>query len=323
MNQHSSQSVVIVALAANIGIALAKFVAAALSNSSAMLAEAIHSLVDTSNQGLLLYGLHRSRKPADARHPFGYSMELYFWTFVVAVLLFSMGAGMSVYEGIDKLRNPHPVSNFALNYAVIGIALVLEGYSARRALSALGKRRGQRSWLAALQASKDAPLFAVVLEDVAAVIGLLIALTGLLCVQLLGWIYADAVASILIGLILAAVAAFMSNEIRSLIIGESASPRVMAGIEAIMRAEVGPRGPLVAINELRSMHFGPDDVLLVASVDARDDIPASDVEALISKLERTIKAQFPEVRRLFIETQSAAGHRAAGTTQGNAAKSAG
>jgi cation diffusion facilitator family transporter len=303
-----SKKVVLIALAANLGIALAKFAAAAWTRSSAMLSEAIHSLVDTSNQALLLYGIARSQRPADANHPFGHSRELYFWSFVVAVLLFSMGAGVSIYEGITKLRDPHPISDFWINYSVLGVALALEGVSAYKALSEFGARRGSRGWFAALRASKDAALFTVVLEDLAAVTGLLIALVALLCVQHLGWDRADAIASIAIGLLLASVAAFMSVEIKSLLVGEAANPKVQAGIEAILAAEVRPEGPLVAINEIRSMHLGPEDVLVAVSVDAIDGLPAEKVEALTSKLERTIKARFPEVRRLYIETQSTAGH---------------
>jgi cation diffusion facilitator family transporter len=306
-----SRKIVLIALAANLAIALAKFLAAAWTRSAAMLSEAIHSLVDTSNQALLLYGLARSQRPADARHPFGYSKELYFWSFVVAVLLFSMGAGVSIYEGLEKLRDPHPISDFWINYIVLGVALALESASAYKALSEFGMRRGSRGWFAALRASKDAALFTVVLEDVAAVTGLLIALVALLCVQHLGWGKADALASIAIGLLLAAVAAFMSIEIKSLLVGEAANPKVIAGIEAILAGEVGPGGPLVAINEIRSMHLGPEDVLVAVSVDAVDGLPAEEVEALTSRLERTIKARFPEVRRLFIETQSRAGHQAA------------
>ncbi len=302
---------VLVALAANFGIAVAKFVAAAWTRSSAMLSEAIHSLVDTSNQALLLYGLNRARRPADALHPFGYSKELYFWSFVVAVLLFSMGAGVSIYEGIEKLRDPHPISDFWVNYTVLGIALALEGISAYRAMVAFDSSRGRRGWLAALRASKDAALFTVLLEDVAAVTGLLIALLALVCVQFLGWEQADAVASILIGMLLATVAAFMSVEIKGLIIGEAVNPKVLAGIERVLKKEVGARGPLIAINEIRTMHLGPEDVLVAASVDAIDGIPAEEVERVTSELERAIKAKYPEVRRLFIETQSVAGHKAA------------
>lgn len=320
MASGGSQSVVLVALAANLVIALAKFAAAAWTRSSAMLSEAIHSLVDTSNQALLLYGLHRARQPADARHPFGYSKEIYFWSFVVAVLLFSMGAGVSIYEGIEKLRDPHPISDFWLNYLVLGLAISLEGFSAFKAILAFNSHRGPRGWLAALRASKDAALFTVLLEDIAAVTGLLIALFALLCVQFLGWEQADAVASILIGLLLATVAAFMSVEIRSLLVGEAVNPRVQAGIEAIFGGEIGPHGPLIAINEIRTMHLGPDDVLVAASVDAIDGLPAEEVEAVTSQLERAIKTRFPEVRRIFIETQSVAGHAAAVRAQPTTAK---
>jgi len=303
-----SKKVVLIALGANLGIALAKFLAAAWTRSSAMLSEAIHSMIDTSNQALLLYGIKRSQRPADANHPFGHSRELYFWSFVVAVLLFSMGAGVSIYEGIAKLRDPHPISDFWINYIVLLTALALESVSAHQALSEFAARRGARGWFAALRASKDAALFTVVLEDVAAVIGLLIALVALLCVQHLGWDRADAIASIAIGILLATVAAFMSIEIKSLLVGEAANPRVLAGIEEILGGEVKPQGLLVAINEIRSMHLGPEDVLVAASVDAADGIPAEKIEALTTKLERAIKTRFPEVRRLYIETQSKAGH---------------
>jgi cation diffusion facilitator family transporter len=315
-----SRNVVLVALAANFAIAVAKFVAAAWTRSSAMLSEAIHSLVDTSNQALLLYGLNRARLPADARHPFGYSREIYFWSFVVAVLLFSMGAGVSIYEGIEKLRDPHPISDFWVNYIVLGIALMLEGLSAYKAITQFESHRGPRGWLAALRASKDAALFTVLLEDVAAVSGLLIAFVALLCVQLLGWQQADAVASILIGMLLATVAAFMSVELRSLIVGEAVSSKVLAGIERILKREVGARGPLIAINEIRTMHLGPEDVLVAASVDAIDGIPAEEVERVTSELERAIKVKYPEVRRLYIETQSVAGHAAAVSAERKAAK---
>ena len=314
MATSNSRTIVIIALAANLAIAVAKFAAAAWTRSSAMLSEAIHSLVDTSNQALLLYGLHRARRPADARYPFGYSREIYFWSFVVAVLLFSMGAGVSIYEGIQKLRNPQPIRDIWINYAVLGLALTLEGFSAYKAFTAFESRSLGRGWLAELRATKDAALFMVLLEDIAAVSGLLIALAALLCVQFLGLAQADGVASVLIGLLLASVAAFMSVEIKGLIVGEAANPRVLAGIDAALRAEVGPKGPLIAINEVRTMHLGPDDVLVAASVDAIDGIPAEEVEAVTSRIERNIKARHPEVRRLFIETQSAAGHRAGGAT---------
>ena len=311
MASSGSTKIVIIALVCNFGIAVAKFTAAVWTQSSAMLSEAIHSLVDTSNQALLLYGIRRSQRPADARHPFGYSRELYFWSFVVAILLFSMGAGVSIYEGFQKLLHPHPLTNFAVNYIVLAVAMALEGYTAWRAAAEFESHRGTRSWLAALRLSKDAALFTVLLEDVAAVAGLLIAFVGLLTVQFLGIQEADGIASIFIGLILATVATFMSVEIKGLLIGEAASPKVQAGLREILQSEIGPSGPLRAINEIRTMHMGPDDVLVVASVDAADGIPAEEVEALTAQFERAIMKKFPEVRRLYIETQSGTDHKAA------------
>ena len=311
MASNGSTKVVIIALACNFGIAVAKFTAAAWTQSSAMLSEAIHSLVDTSNQALLLYGIHRSQRPADARHPFGYSKELYFWSFVVAIMLFSLGAGISIYEGFQKLRYPHPVTSFTVNYIVLAVALLLEGYTAWRAITEFETRRGARSWFAALRLSKDAALFTVLLEDIAAVSGLVIAFIGLLTVQFLGIQQADAIASILIGLILAAVAIFMSIEIKGLLVGEAASPKVQSGLREIVQSKIGPAGPLLAINEIRTMHLGPEDVLVVASVDAADGVPAEELEALTAQFERAITEKFPEVRRLYIETQSNTDHRAA------------
>ena len=311
MASSGSTKVVVIALACNFGIAVAKFTAAAWTQSSAMLSEAIHSLVDTSNQALLLYGIRRSQRPADARHPFGYSKELYFWSFVVAILLFSLGAGVSIYEGFQKLRHPHPITNFAVNYIVLAVAMALEAYTAWRAITEFESRRGARSWFAALRLSKDAALFTVLLEDIAAVAGLLIAFVALLTVQFLGIQEADAIGSILIGLILATVAAFMSIEIKGLLVGEAASPKVQAGLQEILQNEIGPAGPLRAINEIRTMHLGPEDVLVVASVDAADGVPAEKLEALTAQFERAIKERFPEVRRLYIETQSVADHKAA------------
>lgn len=311
MASSGSTKVVIIALTCNFGIAVAKFTAAAWTQSSAMLSEAIHSLVDTSNQALLLYGIRRSQRPADAHHPFGYSKEIYFWSFVVAILLFSLGAGVSIYEGFQKLRHPHPITSFAVNYVVLAVALVLEGYTTWRAVSEFESRRGARSWFAAIRLSKDAALFTVLLEDIAAIAGLLIAFVALLTVQFLGIHEADAIGSILIGLILATVAIFMSIEIKGLLVGEAASPKVQAGLREILQSEIGPAGPLRAVNEIRTMHLGPEDVLVAASVDAADGVPAEDVEALTAQFERAIKKRFPEVRRLYIETQSVTDHNAA------------
>ena len=306
MSAGGSTSVVIVALACNFGIAAAKFVAAAYSGSSAMLSEAIHSLIDTSNQGLLLIGLKRSERPADARHPFGYSMELYFWSFIVAIVLFSLGAGVAIYEGIDKLRNPHPIDHVQVLYAVLGVALVLEGISTWRALGEFNARRGSTGFVAALRKSKDPALYTVLLEDLAALAGLAVAFLGVLATDQFAVAQADGMASIVIGLILAAVAVFMSIETKSLLIGEAASETVQAGLRAIIEDETGLGRPITCVNTIKTMHLGPDDILVVASVDFDDGVSARTVEVTNARIEAEIKRRFPQVRQLFLEVRATA-----------------
>jgi cation diffusion facilitator family transporter len=303
-----SNSVVIVALACNLGIALAKFAAAAWTGSSAMLSEAIHSLVDTSNQGLLLVGLKRSKRPADETHPFGYSKELYFWSFIVAILLFSLGAGVAIYEGIEKITDPHPVTDPIVNYIVLAVAFALEGVSTLKAFSVFNAQRGATGVLTALRASKDPALFTVLLEDTAALAGLTVAAIGIAIADVTGNPWADGAASIIIGFILGSVAIFMSIEIRSLIVGEAASPALRQGLRDIILTETGPGKPIRFINEIRTMHLGPHDVLVAASVDFDDGQTAAAVEATTSRLERAIKAKYADVGRLFLEVQSASEH---------------
>jgi cation diffusion facilitator family transporter len=301
-----SKSVIFVAFACNLGIAVAKFVAAAWTQSSAMLSEAIHSLVDTSNQLLLLFGISRAARPPDAQHPFGYGKEIYFWSFIVAMVLFSLGAGVAIYEGIEKILRPHPLRDVFWVYAVLIVAMALEGYSMLKAVREFNLRRkaSGMGFIAALRASKDPSLFAIVLEDAAAITGLLIALVGTLVADFGGYERADGVASILIGCVLALVATFMSVEIRSLIVGESASRAVQTGLRDIIEQEAGPDKPIRAINEIRTMHLGPQDVLVTASVDFEDWVSAGTVEDVTARLQKAIKSHYPEVQHLFIEVQS-------------------
>ncbi len=303
-----STSVVVVALVCNLGIAFAKFAAAAWTGSSAMLSEAIHSLVDTSNQGLLLHGIRRSRRPADAFHPFGYSKELYFWSFVVAILLFSLGAGVAIYEGVEKLIDPRPVTDPIVNYVVLAVAFVLEAISATKAVQEFNGRRGSLPALVALRTSKDPALFTVLLEDGAALAGLTIATVGIAISHATGSPTADGYASILIGLLLGAVAAFMSIEIRSLIVGEAASPAVLQDIRDAIAAEQGSGKPIRAINDIRTMHLGPNDILVAVSVDFEDGVTAETIESTTSRVERAFKARQPAVRRFFMEGQSSTDH---------------
>jgi cation diffusion facilitator family transporter len=312
MSAGGTTRVVVVALACNLGIAMSKFAAALFTGSSAMLSEAIHSLIDSSNQGLLYHGLQRCQRPPDARHPFGYAKELYFWCFVVAVLLFSLGAGVSIYEGVDKILHPHPISSPGVNYLVLGVALVLEGISTVQAMNSFNKVRGDERIITALQRSKDPALFTVLLENIAAIAGLVVAMIGILLTDLGGIAIADGIASIIIGLILAAVAAFMGLEIKSLLVGEAATDDLQAGVRHLIDAEAGRNGLVRGVNDFRTLQLGPDDVLVTASLDMQDQALASDVEATTARLTTAIKAAYPAVKHLFIEVK--AGELRAGET---------
>ena len=301
---HESKTTIYAALAGNLAIALTKFGAAFWTGSAAMLSEAIHSTVDTGNQLLMLYGLRRSARPATPAHPFGYGLELYFWTFVVAILIFGLGAGVSIFEGIDKLRTPHPVENAIVNYVVLGLSFLFEGASWLVALRAFRAQNRSTDLLEAVQRSKDPTVFTVLLEDSAALAGLLIAGIGLACAEIFQLPRLDGVASVLIGLVLAGVAAFLAAECKGLMLGEAADPAVRAGLRDIVTRTPGVHG----VNEVLTMHFGPRDVLAAISLDFDDAMPAEAVERATSSIEREIKAVFPQVRRIFVEVQSRAGH---------------
>lgn len=301
---HESKTTIYAALAGNLAIALTKFGAAFWTGSAAMLSEAIHSTVDTGNQILMLYGMRRSARPATPAHPFGYGLELYFWTFVVAILIFGLGAGVSIFQGIDKIRTPHPVENTLVNYVVLGLSFLFEGASWFVALRAFRAQNRSIDLLEAVQRSKDPTVFTVLLEDSAALVGLLIAGVGLACAEIFHLPRLDGVASVLIGLVLAGVAAFLAAECKGLMLGEAADPVVREGLRGIAARSPGVHG----VNEVLTMHFGPRDVLAAVSLDFDDDLPAEAVERTTSSIEREIKAAFPQVRRIFVEVQSRAGH---------------
>ena len=296
----SSVRVVVAAFACNGVIAVSKFVAAGITGSAAMLSEALHSVADAGNQALLLLGLKRADRPADALHPFGYGKELYFWSFVVAVILFSMGAGVSLYEGINKLRNPHPIESPIVSYVVLGVAIAFELASTYVAVGAFNKQRGKQSAWTALRGSKDPALFTVLLEDLAALAGLLIALAGTIAADLLGWIAADAVASIAIGVVLALVATFMSIETKSLLIGEAASPEMVEGVRKLIEAEAAQSCAIRRVHAIRTMHLGPNDVLAAVRLDFDDGVTAARVEHIIADLERSIRQRYPDIRQVFL-----------------------
>ena len=305
MAADGSTKVILIALAGNFAIAVTKFAAAAFTGASAMFAEGVHSLVDTGNQALLLLGTRRARRPADRHHPFGYGKELYFWSFVVAILLFSIGAGVSLWEGATKLSEPHPVENPLVAFAVLLIAMGFEGYAFRAALREANARRGTRGLFAWVRDSKDSALFTILFEDAGALLGLAVAFAMLAGAVLLDMPELDAWASIVIGCLLAIAAVILAVETKGLLVGEAADPEV----EAFLRETACADDRILGVNEALTLHFGPEDVLATLSLDFRDGVD--------SALERRIKAERPEIKRVFIEAQSFAGHRrAAAATPG-------
>ncbi len=306
MAGHGSKKVIYAALAGNGLIAITKFVAASITGSSAMLSEAIHSVVDTGNQGLLLYGIKKSNKPKDARHPFGYGMEIYFWSFVVAILIFAVGSGVSIYEGIHKLQEPGAITSPHINYIVLAAAMIFEGVAWYIAYKEFNKVRGKANWFQAVRHSKDPTVFTVLFEDSAAMAGLMVAFIGVFASSALGITWADGAASLGIGIILAGAAILLAFETKGLLLGEAASPEVVSSIETIIETKQS----ILHVNELRTMHMGPYDILLALSVDFPDEMQAGEVEQKVSELEREIKAKHPEIKHLFIEMQSREAHLA-------------
>jgi cation diffusion facilitator family transporter len=300
MASPSSKVVIVAAVCGNLAVAVTKFVAAAFTGSSAMLAEGIHSLVDTGNGLLLLLGLRLSRRPPDETHPFGHGLELYFWTLIVAILIFAVGGGVSVYEGILHLVHPAPPGNPAWNYAVLGLAAVFEGAAWCFALRGFLAVKGEKGVWEAVHDSKDPTTFLVLFEDSAALLGLLIAFLGIFLGQLLDAPFLDGLASVLIGLILAAVAAVLAYECRGLLLGESADPKTVDSIRALVEADP-------AVEHVRrplTMHFGPEQVLLNLDVQFRRGLSAAEVEAAVDRLETAIRARHPEIKHIFLEADA-------------------
>ena len=238
-----SKKVIFAALVGNALIAVTKFFAASITGSSAMLSEGIHSLVDTGNQGLLLYGIKRAAKPADEKHPFGYGAELYFWAFVVAILIFALGSGISIYEGVQKILNPHEMSDPTINYIVLAAAMVFEGVAWNIAYREFKSVKGNRSFMQEVRDSKDPTVFTVLFEDTAAMLGLIVAMIGIYLAHALAMPALDGVASIVIGIILAVTAMLLAYETKGLLIGESASPEVVEAIKVLIGDVKGGRSP--------------------------------------------------------------------------------
>ena len=294
--------VLIVALAANVGIAAAKFVAAAITGSSAMLTEGVHSLVDSSNQLLLMYGQKRAAKPADATHPAGYGRELYFWSFVVARLVFALGAGVSVYEGVIHFLEPEAAVSPMVAYIVLAIAFALEAGSTLAAYREFDRTRGDKSWWQAMTSTKDATVVIVLLENGAAMAGILIAAIGLAISQATGDPRYDGVASVLIGLLLAVVAIFLAREAKGLLIGEAADPELVAGIR---RAATRPG--ITGVGEIMTIHNAPDQIVAAVNVDFDNRLSAADVERIVDEIERSLQAAFPAIYRIYVRPHENAG----------------
>jgi cation diffusion facilitator family transporter len=296
MAEHSSRTAVIAALLGNLMIAVTKGIAAALSGSSAMLSETVHSLVDSGNEVLLLYGQHRSSKPPDQLHPLGYGREIYFWSFVVALLIFALGAGASAYEGISHIRRPEPIADPLVNYAVYLFSAVFEGTSWYFGWSAFRRGRGSKPVLAAVEASKDPPSFIVLFEDSAALAGLVIAAVATALSVRLNAPWIDGVGSICIGAVLAVIAVILARESKDLLIGERALPELSESIRDLARQQPG----VISVEGILTSQLGPEQVIANVGVQFEDRLRAPDIERVIGHLETELRKKHPELFRVFV-----------------------
>jgi len=296
-SKNSSKVVIYAALAGNLAIAVTKFVAYVFTGSSAMLTEAIHSTVDTGNQGLLLLGLARAKKPPSESHPFGYGMELYFWAFVVALLIFALGGAFSMYEGVRRILDPEPIQRAWINFVVIGLAMLFEGGSFFVAWKEFQVLRRGAPFFQSLLRSKDPSIFAVLLEDGAALAGLAIAGLGVTG-SVLGLHWADGAASVAIGVLLVLVAVFLANETRSLLTGESASALVVGEVKRVLAAD----SRVESVTEVLSMHLGPQEILLGVTLDFRDDLTAVEIEDAGDDFAGLIRTVDPRITRVFVRS---------------------
>jgi cation diffusion facilitator family transporter len=300
MARSSTVFTVWAALAGNLLVALAKSVAAAMTGSAAMTSEAVHSLVDTVNEVLLLYGISRSARPADRTHPFGYGRELYFWSFVVALLIFALGAGVSAYEGFNHIVVPQPIERPRVIFAVLAASLAFEGTSWWISMRAFGAAKRNLGWWEAFRRSKDPPAFIVVFEDSAALLGIAAAAAGTTAALLTGDARWDGVASLIIAAILAGVAALLAQESKELLIGERADPALS---DAILRTAAGIPG-VCSANSIVTIQIAPHSVVATLSLDFFDTLRAPEIEQAVIELERRIRGLYPEVTALFVKPQS-------------------
>ena len=301
MAEHTPKTAIYAALIGNTLIAITKGIAASITGSSAMLSESVHSAVDTGNALLLLYGLKRAAKPPDERHPFGYGRELYFWCFVVALLVFALGACISLYEGYDHLRNPEPISRPLINYVVLGLAFLFEGGSWWFGWKSFSASRGTGSFWASIRGSKDPTSFMVLFEDSAALIGIVIAAIGTFLSVQLNDPRIDGAASILIGLVLGAVAIVLGRESKDLLIGERAAPELSAAI----RRTVSEEKCVLQVVDITTSQLAPDQVIATLGVVIDEQLRVAEVTQLIGRIEKEVRVRHPQLFRVFVRPQSA------------------
>ncbi len=297
MSSHGGNKAIIAALSANLGIAVTKFIAWAFSGSSSMLAEGVHSLADSGNQVLLLLGGRKSKKAADAEHPFGYGRERYVYAFVVSIILFSVGGVFSLYEGIEKLREPHPLEVPWLPVLVLAISLALEGFSLRTAIRESRPSKGQQSWVSFVRRAKAPELPVVLLEDAAALLGLSFAMVGVVLTWITGDGVFDAIGTLAIGVLLVAVAIILGIETKSLLVGEGASADDVAKIRAAVTG-----GPEVeSIIHMKTLYLGPDELLVGVKVAMPGRTVLADVASAINAVESRIRDAVPIARVIYVE----------------------
>jgi cation diffusion facilitator family transporter len=293
----SSKTVILAACSANLLIALVKFLAAWLTVSAAILAEAVHSSADTINQMLLLVGMKKAAKKADELHSFGFAGETYFWSFIVAIILFTSGAMFSIYQGVQKLRHPVPVTHIHYALLILAIAITTAAVSLRVAFKKINFERGRAGIVAYLRKSKKTELIVIFMEDTAAICGLTIALAALLAEHFSKKYFFDGLASILIGILLAVTALFIGGETRFLLIGESADPALLKKIRLLLLKEES----IARIIHLRSLHLGAEDILLAIKAEFDEHLSSMQVCNLINAIEADIRSHFPEIKKVFIE----------------------
>ena len=291
---------IIAAIIGNLLIAATKFTASYFTGSSAMLSEGIHSVVDTGNGILMLVGVHKSKKPADEEHPFGHGRELYFWALVVAFSIFAVGGGLSIYEGIIHLLKPEPIQNAVWNYGVLGASMVFESITWYFGWKAFDKVRRGRPVVEAMQESKDPTSFTVLLEDSAALLGLVVAFIGVFIGHQFGMPYFDGIASIVIGLLLCSVALFLGAESKSLLIGEAVSPETVKGIREIAESEKD----VDKVKKILTIYIGPDDVAATLELEFKHDITAAELRRAVRRIEMAIKDKYPRVKKVLYEAES-------------------